>query len=226
MAKGTSAVAERNGAYPAEPGEFAARANGGLVVVRCTLTGVSPLLCNAMGEEQLLGLYTKEKAAKTASRPKPRELADSKVYRLKSGAPCVPPRNLYAAFINSGKFVRLDGKRQISTATGTILTGMMMLAPGDLAIVVPGTETAAAWEVDIQQGRNPNGGEAVCIIRPRFDEWEVRCELEIDQEVMPLKMARELVDLAGRRCGLGDFRPEKKGTFGRFVVTAWGLVGE
>jgi len=29
------------------------------------------------------------------------------------------------------------------------------------------------------------------------------------------------VDAAGKRIGLGDFRPDCKGPFGRFVVTKW-----
>ena len=32
---------------------------------------------------------------------------------------------------------------------------------------------------------------------------------------------RQVVDDAGSRCGLLDFRPEKKGPFGRFMVTSW-----
>lgn len=32
---------------------------------------------------------------------------------------------------------------------------------------------------------------------------------------------REIVDAAGKRIGLGDFRPACKGPFGKFVVTSW-----
>jgi hypothetical protein len=30
-----------------------------------------------------------------------------------------------------------------------------------------------------------------------------------------------VIDAAGKRVGLGDFRPACKGPFGRFVVTNW-----
>jgi hypothetical protein len=33
--------------------------------------------------------------------------------------------------------------------------------------------------------------------------------------------ARKLVDDAGKRIGLGDFRPDRKGPFGKFVVSNW-----
>jgi hypothetical protein len=32
---------------------------------------------------------------------------------------------------------------------------------------------------------------------------------------------REIVDAAGKRVGLGDFRPACKGPFGKFVVVQW-----
>lgn len=217
-----TAVDEVNGAIPVTGKRFKVAEKGGLAIVECILTGVSPLLLNAMDEATLLGLWDKsDKPAKTAAKPTPREYADSKVYRLPDGRACVPAKNLYAAFIAAGQFVRLDGKRQVSTKTGTNLPGMMLLVSTELPILLPGTEAAAPHEVDIQQGKNPNGGEAVCIIRPRFDEWELHAEVEVDQKVMPLQMARDLVEMAGRRMGLGDYRPQKRGTFGRFCVNRW-----
>lgn len=36
-----------------------------------------------------------------------------------------------------------------------------------------------------------------------------------------VKLFSEIVDAAGSRIGIGDFRPACKGPFGRFVVTSW-----
>ena len=38
---------------------------------------------------------------------------------------------------------------------------------------------------------------------------------------MDLKLLREVVDAAGKRVGLGEFRPSCKGQYGKFVVTNW-----
>ncbi len=35
------------------------------------------------------------------------------------------------------------------------------------------------------------------------------------------KLFREIVDAAGKKIGLGDFRPDRKGPFGKFVVIHW-----
>jgi hypothetical protein len=195
--------------------------DGGLVAVQCTLTGVTPLLINAMPHDALLGLWTGNKPAKTAERPEPREWADAHLHKLPDGRPCVPPRMLYASLIGAGQFVRLDGKRQVSTGSSTTLPGLMTLTSFELPILKPGSDEAAPWEVDIQQGRNPNGGEAVCIIRPCFYAWQIHAELLVDRKTFPLESARGLVELAGRRMGLGDFRPNRKGMYGCFAITLW-----
>jgi hypothetical protein len=37
-------------------------------------------------------------------------------------------------------------------------------------------------------------------------------------------MLRNIVEEAGRRIGIGDFRLEKKGPFGKFEVTKWKVI--
>jgi hypothetical protein len=208
----------------AESTRFAVNKNGGLQRVECRLTGTSPVLFNAMARDILLGLITKEKAAKTAERPDVREIAASKLHLLPDGRPCTPPRMLYACLIAAGQFVRLDGKRQVSSATSTTLPGLLTLNAFEIPLLQPGSEESAVWEVDVQQGRNPNGGEAVGIVRPCFYKWELNVEFAIDRKVFPVEAARGLVELAGRRCGIGDFRPNRKGVFGQFCITRWELI--
>lgn len=85
--------------------------HGGLIQVRVTLQGVTPLLMNSMSTEQLLDIRGKVKKPKMAARPKPNEEAASKVHALPDGRPHLPLRCVMATFINAGQFVRLDGKR-------------------------------------------------------------------------------------------------------------------
>lgn len=197
--------------------------NGGLVRVKVVLRGESPMLQNAMSVEQLLAMRDRKKPAKTSERVSPREEADSKVHCDAKKRPIVPGNMLYACLINAGQFVRLDGKRQVSTAKSTMLPGMLTLEEDEFPIYEAGGADGklSKWEVDIRKGTNPNGGEAVCLVRPRFDSWELRATLLVDRGVMPVTMARELVDLAGARIGIGDFRPQRKGLCGRFKVAKW-----
>lgn len=57
--------------------------------------------------------------------------------------------------------------------------------------------------------------------RPRLNEWEITFSIEYDTALLSEEQLRRVVDDAGSRVGLLDFRPEKKGPFGRFMVTSW-----
>lgn len=57
--------------------------------------------------------------------------------------------------------------------------------------------------------------------RPRLDDWSVSFTIEFDNDLLKEKELRRVVDDAGLRVGILDFRPEKKGPFGRFMITEW-----
>ena len=57
--------------------------------------------------------------------------------------------------------------------------------------------------------------------RPRIDVWEVTFTLEFDDTLLKEEEVRRIVDDAGKRVGLLDFRPAKNGPFGKFFVTKW-----
>jgi hypothetical protein len=193
------------------------------MIVEVECRGLTPLLMNKMSENTLEGLRTKVKKPKTAAQGStrtPREEAETKVY-LSDDGPYIPGEMLMACFIAAGQHVRLDGKRQISNAKSTVLPGFLTLLTAGPLLKTPDTDKAAAWEADVRLGRNPNGGEAVALCRPRFDEWGFTFRIEIEESEIGENTIRELVDKAGRRCGLGDFRPQRKGIFGQFTVERW-----
>lgn len=52
--------------------------------------------------------------------------------------------------------------------------------------------------------------------RAKFDDWSVTFRVDIDPELVDKDQLDLWLDIAGRRIGLGDWRPEKSGTYGRF----------
>ena len=196
--------------------------NTNLVRVEITCVGLSPLLMNKVDPETLEALRTKKKKSKNAARPEtPRDEAEPKVYLTNDGTPYVPTENLLACLIEAGKYVRLDGKRQVSTAKSTTLPGFLSLEDPWLPLFVVKTGEVPAWEVDMRPGRNPNGGEMVCLVRPRFDQWGFKVTALVDLAEITLQLVRDLFDVAGKRVGLCDFRPQRKGPFGRFAIVRW-----
>ncbi len=57
--------------------------------------------------------------------------------------------------------------------------------------------------------------------RPKLTNWEFDCEIEFDETLLTEAQLRKVVDDALDKVGLLDFRPEKKGPFGRGMVIKW-----
>jgi hypothetical protein len=75
------------------------------------------------------------------------------------------------------------------------------------------------WSVDTRAVRIPSTGGRILCHRPSFNDWRLSFTLSVDTDLISAKLVREIVDAAGKRIGLGDFRPSCKGPFGKFVVT-------
>ena len=65
--------------------------------------------------------------------------------------------------------------------------------------------------VKVQNNRVPK-------YRPQFNNWELTFQVEVDDELVDENQLKQWLEIAGRRIGMGDWRPEKSGQYGRFDV--------
>ena len=64
---------------------------------------------------------------------------------------------------------------------------------------------------------NPGGHGRIVRTRAMFETpWECDFVLDVDDELVDKAMLERWLDIGGRRIGLGDWRPEKSGSYGRF----------
>src|SRR5262245_15834715 len=126
--------------------------------VRVECEGVTPILFNRKTPEMLQELWDKTKKPKTAGRPPPRDHCEKLLHRTSDGVFYLPAEMLFASLVAAGQFVRLDGKRQMSTAKSTALPSFLTLLDAAMPL------SHQQWEVDMRGGVNPNGGEAVAIV--------------------------------------------------------------
>ena len=65
------------------------------------------------------------------------------------------------------------------------------------------------------------GGKIVSIVRTRavIDSWEAVLRIDFDPAVFSLEQLGNLVAFAGTNTGIGNFRPQKRGIFGRWEAT-------
>ena len=182
--------------------------------VLATLRGIHPLLMNPATEELLDQLRNRTPSPKRTDWPAEEEAA-TKLYRDEDGAIGIPSLNLFSSLVEAGRLVKA-GTKQISTSKSTILPSFLSIEEFFLPF-----KGDPEWVVDKRRGRNPNGGEMVCLVRPKFADWEFDVTFEIDESEVDEKVVQKLVETAGKKVGLCDFRPACKGPFGRFKVAAW-----
>jgi hypothetical protein len=82
-------------------------------------------------------------------------------------------------------------------------------------------EHVEPWTVDIRPVRIPATGGRILRYRPLFNDWSLSFHVNLDTGEVGPKLFRQIIDAAGSKVGLGDFRPATRGPYGRFVVTTW-----
>lgn len=182
--------------------------------IKITLGGVSPLICNRFTEAAQQAVSQSSGSTFRGDKGTPREQAKPKVYTGIKGRPVLPAVNLLASFVEAGRFIK-SGRSKLSTTRSS-------LVPAGLSIKEPEMQISPSkWEVDSRPVVIPSTNGRIMCHRPRFDEWKIGCTLVVDDTLFSERIIRELVDIAGKRIGVGDFRPSRRGPFGRFEVIKW-----
>lgn len=184
------------------------------MIIKATIVGVAPLLCNKFTDAAALAVSSNTSAVMHGQKAAPREQAQARLYLDSNGKPVLPGTNLMRAIVNAGSFVK-SGKTKLSTQRSSVIPAGISIEEVELPI------SGAKWETDSRSVVIPSTGGRIMCHRPRFDEWRVSFTLSVDSSMFSEALARELLDLAGKRIGVGDFRPERKGPFGRFRVDGW-----
>ena len=182
--------------------------------IEITIQGTSPLLMNRFTGENEVKVSNGMSTVQIGKKGTPREQAEKKAYKDDKGNLYLPAPNIYAAIIAAGRFHKAGKEKLTTKKTSLIPAGIFMLDT-----VVP--LNTKHFEVDSRSVVIPATGGRIMCHRPRLDNWACTFHLEIDEAMFDGKFVRLLVDDAGRKIGIGDFRPERKGPFGRFVVIKW-----
>ena len=80
------------------------------------------------------------------------------------------------------------------------------------------------FEVDSRPVTIPATKGRVMRHRPRWNKWKIKFVFQIDDTLMSLDSAQQLLTEAGQSIGIGDFRPAKFGPFGRFAIESWKVL--
>jgi len=137
---------------------------------------------------------------------------EESLYRLPDGKIYVPSTQIQGSLIEAGKNFQIPGKKK-STYSG-LIGGLLIITP-DAIIINP-----QEFVIDRRSVVVPATRGRVIRERPKFNNWSLKFNIEnLEEDGIPNTTVKKILDYAGSYIGIGDFRPKKKGPFGRFIVT-------
>jgi hypothetical protein len=172
------------------------------------IKGISPYLMNAFGMEDAGKTEKQDIGSKDYSNE-----ATTKLYKLPNGEIYVPSTQVHSSLMEAGKQLKVVGKGK---STYSKLFGSFIVVSPDVLVMLNQT-----WEVDKRAVVVPATKGRVIRYRPKFTDWGLKFTLDILDDGIPISAVKQGLDTAGAYCGIGDFRPQKKGPFGRFIVTSF-----
>jgi len=178
------------------------------------IEGVSPLLMNKFGINAEVQPTARKQKKDYGT---PREQARKALYADDDGRIFIPSMWIKGALMTVSSDFKLPGSRKSvkSVAGGSILF------PEEKIYFVEGYK-GDQFEVDsrpcvVQRAR-------ILRSRPRFEKWSFAFVLEVDDSILDPSNVHEMLGDAGKRAGIGDYRPQKGGPFGRFLITQWSPI--
>lgn len=170
--------------------------------IKTKIRGISPLLMHRFPLEPVQAIEKKSRE----------EQAEVAAYRdEETGELYIPGVAIQRALIAAATYSRGKGRASLQKP----VAACVFVDPDQCGL---GTKI---YKVDARAVVVPATKGRIVRYRPRLDAWETAFALDYDPDLLTEEQLRTVVDDAGARVGLLDFRPERKGPFGRFMVTSW-----
>lgn len=176
-------------------------------IVTFRIIGMSPLLQNNPAE--FIGKQ-EEAALTTKKEYNDQEEAALRVYKSGDGSFLHPSESFIKSMVRA-----VTGRKFGKLSAPAVIKGSVFIAEPHCVILDDKGKPAKSYTID----RRPvvvNKKARVLRCRPCFQPWTLLLALDIDTAIVSPDRIREALALAGRTVGVGDYRPEKGGGFGRF----------
>lgn len=177
-------------------------------IVAFTIVGVSPLLQNNpenfIGAVADVGLASKKVYVDA-------DEAKLRVYQNSDGQFCHPSDAFKRSMVKA-----VAGKKFGKAHATAVIKGAVFIVEQYSVIEDPKGEPAKKYTIDKRSCVVNKARVNRC--RPCWANWQIKVALEIDTAIVSPEDVKVALQLAGRIIGIGDFRPEKGGGFGRFKV--------
>jgi hypothetical protein len=192
-----------------------------LKTIDIELVGVAPLIVHAWSEKALRQMADKQQKKAT----KGREAKDPRADFIGSLYPMSPlPESPTDADLDAAKFGFPAVAFKSAAVTACTSTGMITKVAARQAFHVVGEMVEIIGPAPKMREDVTRVGMGVADLRYRgqFDPWGVRVRVEVNTAVISEEQVLNLFALAGFAVGVGEWRPERDGGYGRFRLAQKG----
>ena len=183
-------------------------------VIGITIEGDTPLLAHKFSNTARKEILDKQMGKRTQRAPKdPGQDFREATYQSKEGWYGFPAEGIKQACVGACRFI--DGLA-MTEARGAffVMARGLDAESGQQLVMVQG-------EPEMHESMVRLGGRTADVrFRAQFFPWRITFEVRYNPNVITTEAIVNLVQLAGFHQGIGDWRPEKNGTFGMFHVVA------
>jgi len=180
------------------------------------IVGISPLIQHQWGEKAKRMMREKHAGKKTKTRDvrDPKKEFEEAAYRNRAGKFCIPAMALKSAIVGAAH-------KDLGVEKTLVRKALFLICDNDKLIPMDCDEPEMVEDM-VRVGQ----GSADLRYRPYFHRWTVDVKCEIDAELLTLDTLCVLVNRAGFGVGIGEWRPEKGGEYGRFEIDTTHKVEE
>jgi len=174
------------------------------------IAGTSPLIQHKWSEKATEQMRQKHSGDKTKNRDArdPQAEGEEASYRTVDGKYSIPILAVKSAIISAAH-------KDLGIEKTLVKKSVFVYGDATTNGVLPmDCDKPTIQEDHVRVGQ----GSADLRYRPYFYKWALTFEVELDAELMKTDTFINLLDRAGFGVGIGEWRPEKGGEFGRFEV--------
>jgi len=175
--------------------------------IKVTIEGTTPLLFNRFRDVAIEGKSKKRTGAMAEA-----EIED-KLYQDENGKTQLPSVYIKNCITEASKQFKIVGKGK--STYSKLVASTVDIEPFMIEL------KSGKYEVFRISAVNPMTKGRMMTERPRYNKWSAEFEILLNDPAVPSSVINEILEHAGKYVGVGDWRPEKKGMHGKFMITSF-----
>lgn len=179
---------------------------------KVSVTGITPYMQHRMDDTKLAS-WEKSRGViieRDGLNDEPNKIAAFHSYITPSGEYFIPSEHFKQSMVKGGGYIKSkvgNAKRSMKN----IVAAMFFITPEKIPF-------RKFDEVDTRSAVNKNNKARVIVHRPKWGEWTCEFTLFVDNDSITTETIKEIIEASGKYIGVGSYRPEHTGEYGRFTA--------